>query len=84
MDRRQQQRQSGRLEGLAALLTVLITNATKLAGLYVGVKGAVVTSPNAVVLAFAAFLIAGGQLSEGALLSVIERFFAVEAKKPPP
>lgn len=67
-----------RSEGLSRLLTVVTTNVTKIVGLYVGVRAAVAPSPNAVVLGFAAFLIAGGQLSEGALLGVIERFFAVQ------
>lgn len=64
-----------RSEGLSRLLTVVITNATKIAGLYVGIKAA--PSGNAVVLAFAAFMIAGGQMSEGVMLGVIERFFSV-------
>lgn len=80
-----EERRSSRAEGLSRLLTVLLTNATKIAGLYVGVRAAVAPTPNAVVLAFSAFLIAGGQLSEGALLGVIERFFAVsqQGKSPP-
>jgi hypothetical protein len=63
------------LESLSRFLTLLITNITKLAGLYVGVHAAVASTPNAVVLAFSAFMMAGAQLSETTILAVIDRFF---------
>lgn len=69
-----------RLEGLSRLLTVIVTNGTKVVGLIIGFKAAPTGDP--VTFGFAALCVAGGQLSEGALLGVIERFFAVQRETP--
>jgi hypothetical protein len=53
-----------------------LTNLTKLAGLVVAVNEAVLrTELRPSVIALAAFMMAGAQVSETLLLSVIERFF---------
>jgi hypothetical protein len=71
-------------EALSRTITLIVTNTVKLGGLYVGIHELAVhsASPNALVLAYSAFLVAGGQLSETTILSFIGRFFGVrdEAK----
>jgi hypothetical protein len=62
-------------------VALLLTNLTKLAGLAVGLNEAIIRADGrAGVLAFAAFMIAGGQLSETALLAVIDRLFGTQSK----
>jgi hypothetical protein len=64
-------------------LTLVLTNAIKVAGVVIGVaanRGVLSSRPSVVVLAFAAFLIAGGQFSEETILSLFARFFGM----PPP
>lgn len=70
------------LENVTQVVTLVVTNTTKVVGLYVGVHEIAThsTSPNAVVLAFAALLIAGGQFSETTILAVASRFFGVQGK----
>lgn len=51
---------------------LIVTNLTKVGGLIVGINEGLGGGRSAV-LAFAAFLIAGGQLSETFLLSMIDR-----------
>lgn len=63
------------LESFTRFVTLVVTNVIKLAGLYVGVHGAVQPTPNAVVLAYSAFMMAGAQLSETTIMAVIDRFF---------
>lgn len=63
-------------------LTLVVTNLIKIAGLYVGVRSAIQPSPNAVVLAFAAFMMAGAQLSETTILALITRFFGIKQEPP--
>jgi hypothetical protein len=65
---------------LSRTLTLIVTNTIKLGGLYVGVRELVVhsASPNTLVLAYSAFLVAGGQLSETTILSFLGRFFGVK------
>jgi hypothetical protein len=62
---------------ISRTVTLIVTNTTKLAGVYVGVHELAVhsASPNALVLAYSAFLVAGGQLSETTILAFISRFF---------
>ncbi len=66
------------LENVSRVTTLVVTNVIKVAGLYVGVKAATHTPTDAVTLAFAAFLIAGGQLSETVILGIVERFFGIK------
>lgn len=72
------------LENLSRVTALAVTNVTKVAGLYVGVKAAAHTPADPVTLAFAAFLIAGAQVSETAVMNFIEHFFGVRRgeKKP--
>jgi hypothetical protein len=60
-------------------VTLVITNLTKIAGLVVGIHEALATGRSSVLI-FAAFLIAGGQLSETALLSLIDRVLGSSGK----
>ena len=69
------------LESLSRFVTLVVTNATKIAGLYVGVRAALMPTPSAVVLAFSAFMMAGAQLSESTILALIDRFFGTDRKK---
>jgi hypothetical protein len=56
-------------------LTLLVTNATKLTGLVLAINEAVIrTQLRPSVLAIAAFMMAGAQVSEGVLLAMIDRF----------
>lgn len=68
------------LERAARGVTYAITNATKIAGLYIGVKAATGPDPSqeAITMALAAFMMAGAQVSETAIMKVIERFFGVD------
>ena len=68
------------MERFSTSVALIITNIIKLAGLYVGVKAAVAPRPEAIVLAFAGFMITGGQISEGIVLGIIDRFFGVDRK----
>jgi hypothetical protein len=70
-----------RLESVSRALALAVTNATKIAGLYVGVRAALMPTPSAVVLAFSAFMMAGAQLSETTILALIDRFFETGRKK---
>lgn len=62
------------------ILALIVTNCIKVAGLYVGVRAAVAPTPNAVVLAFAAFMMAGAQMSETTAMAFVERFFTGSVK----
>lgn len=64
-----------RLGSVSRVITLAVTNAMKLAGVYVGLRAALQPTPNAVVLAFAGFMMAGAQVSESAVLGVIDRMF---------
>lgn len=62
--------------------TLALTNLTKLAGLVIAVNEALVRSqvrPTA--LAVAAFMMAGAQLSENAVLAALDRFFGTVSKE---
>jgi hypothetical protein len=55
--------------------TLLVTNATKLTGLVLAINEAVIrTELRPSVLAVAAFMMAGAQVSEGVILAMIDRF----------
>lgn len=69
------------LETVSRVVALLVTNITKVAGLYVGVKAATHTPADAVTLAFAAFMMAGAQVSETVVIGLIERFFGVRHDK---
>lgn len=70
------------IESLSRFIALVVTNAIKVAGLYIGVREIILrgASPNAVVLAYSAFMMAGAQLSETTILALIERFFGVKEK----
>jgi hypothetical protein len=59
-------------------VTLVVTNIIKIGGLYVGVHAALAVTPNPITLAFAAFMMAGAQVSETAIMTFIERFFGVD------
>jgi hypothetical protein len=68
----------------ALWLTVLVTSLTKLAGLAIGFNEALLkTEVRPGVLALAAFMMAGAQVSEPVLLSMVDRLFGAQAKKGP-
>lgn len=58
----------------ASRSTLLLTNLTKVAGLVLGLHEGFSTNPDPRVIAFAAFMVAGGQVSETVLLALIDRF----------
>lgn len=62
------------LESLSRVVTLVVTNVTKLAGLYVGVKAATHMPVEAVTMGWSAFALAGAQLSETTILLLIDRF----------
>lgn len=70
------------LESLTRITALVVTNTIKLAGLYVGVHELFVHSdhPNAIVLAYSAFLVAGGQLSETTIMGFIDKFFGLKGE----
>lgn len=55
-------------------LSLGVTNLTKLAGLALGVHEGFGDTPDVRVMAFAAFAMAGAQVSEGVLLALVDRF----------
>ena len=61
--------------------TLVITNLTKVGGLVIGVHAGLQAHPDPRVLAFAAFLCMGAQVSETVLLRLIERFFGLSPKE---
>lgn len=65
---------SNRGQAPARSVTLVLANLTKLAGLVVAVHEAF-TARSPVVMAVAAFMMAGAQISETLVLGVIERFF---------
>lgn len=62
------------LESFTRIVTLIVTNVTKLVGLYVGVKAATHTPVEAVTMGWSAFAMAGAQLSETTILLLIDRF----------
>ena len=64
----------------ARFVTLLVSNAIKLAGLVIGVHAAFQPSASPAVLGFAALCIAGGQFSEATILGIVERIFG-DARK---
>lgn len=66
---------------VSRIATLTVTNVIKLTGLLIGYKAATATDrPDAVTLAFAAFMMAGAQVGENAVLSFAEKFFGVSGK----
>lgn len=65
------------LDRVSQTLTIVVTNCIKLGGLYVGVHTIVTTHgvPDPVELAYSALLVAGGQVSERAVIAFLDRFF---------
>lgn len=60
--------------------TLLLTTGLKIAGGVIAVNEAF-TTKDAVVIVLAAFMMAGAQVSESLVLSVIDRFLGQEPKK---
>ena len=61
--------------------TLIVTNLTKLAGIALGMHEGFQATPDARVIALAAFMLAGAQVSETALLALIERFFGLPSRE---
>lgn len=69
-----------RLGSITRVVTLVVTNTSKIAGIYVGVHEIAIHSaaPNALVLAYSTLLMAGGQFSETLIIGFIERFFGLK------
>lgn len=69
------------LESVSRIVTLIITNCIKLAGAFLAVH-IVLTEPHpeALALAVSALMMAGGQVSETAIIAILERFFGVPKK----
>lgn len=67
--------QPSRLAQSGRLVALLVTNAIKVGGLYVAVKTASETTPNAITIGLAAFMMAGAQVSEETILGLVGRMF---------
>jgi hypothetical protein len=63
------------LEALSKVITLVVTNAIKLGGLYVGVKAGTRAPAELGVMGWSAFAMAGAQVSETFVLSALDRFF---------
>lgn len=64
-------------------LGIIITNAIKVAGLVAGLfspHGVFSPHPEAAVIAFSGFMMAGAQLSEQTILAVVERFLGKQTQ----
>ena len=55
--------------------TLIVTNVTKVAGVAIGLHAGFAHMPDGRVLALAAFMVAGGQLSETLVLAAIDHLF---------
>lgn len=73
----------GRARAAGRMLTLALTNGIKVAGVYVAVRNAN-GAHDGLTYGVAAFMMAGGQLSEEAVLGIAARFFGVEAKSAEP
>jgi hypothetical protein len=70
---------------LAQCFTLLFTNVVKIVGLIFAIEQLLKDQPTPATLAFAAFMIAGGQVSEGLILTLLDRLLGANEKpKPPP
>jgi hypothetical protein len=67
---------------LASRSALVITNATKVAGVAVGVHAGFADSPDSRVIALAAFMMAGAHVSEAMILAVIDQFLGREPEPP--
>jgi hypothetical protein len=69
------------VENLSKIITLIVTNVIKVAGLYIGVRTFAHSPdhPDAIALAYSAFMMAGAQVSETAVIRFIERFFGVKS-----
>lgn len=66
--------QPSRFRSAAETFTLLITNATKILGLASAFNQLLITDhPTPLALAVSAFMIAGGQFSEGLILTLLDR-----------
>lgn len=60
--------------------TLIITNLTKVAGVAIGLHAGFSSHPDSRVIALAALMVAGGQVSETLLLAAIDRLFGSPPK----
>lgn len=68
----------------AQAFALLLTNAIKIVGLIAAFDQLLIKDhPTSLALGLSAFMIAGGQLSEGLILSVIDRMMGGEERHPP-
>lgn len=79
---------TGRTAQAGRLLTLLVTNAIKLGGLYLALRTAITEpQPNVVQIGEACFMMAGAQVTEDAILRLVGRMFgaheAHETHEPP-
>lgn len=64
--------------------TLVFTNTVKIVGLWIAVREVLRPDRDAYVLALAAFMMQGAQLSEELLLGVIDRFLGSSTPEPEP
>jgi hypothetical protein len=57
------------------LIPLLVTNIIKIGGLYVALRTATQPTPNVIEIGLAAFMMAGAELSENAILNLAGRMF---------
>lgn len=65
----------------------IITNVFKIVGLLIGLfapHGAFATQPEAAILCFSGFLMAGAQLSEQSIIGLLEKYMGHEPPPEPP
>lgn len=76
--------ESPQIRGPALWLTLIVTNAVKLTGIAIAIHEAFTKSnPSATILALAAFMMAGAQISEDAILRMISHMFGGAGESPP-
>ena len=74
----------GRIDRVLRRIALTITNAIKVAGVYLVVRAAAHPPIDPLVLATTAFMMSGAQVSEAAVLRMIARFFDWEGDSEKP
>jgi hypothetical protein len=59
---------------------LIVTNLIKLAGIALGIHEGFRTVPDPRLIALAAFMLAGAQVSRAAIMELVSRFFGLSAK----
>jgi hypothetical protein len=72
---------NGSVQRSASRSTLVVTNLTKVAGLVLGTRQGFEAHPDARVIALAAFMLAGAQVSENVMIALIERFLGAPSSK---